>query len=52
MTSLQSKSRLSIIFNVSLVSAAVNTLLALFKIVVGIFGHSQALIADGVHSLS
>ncbi|WP_267256902.1 cation diffusion facilitator family transporter [Coxiella endosymbiont of Ornithodoros maritimus] len=52
MTALQSKSRLSTIFNVSLVSAVVNALLALFKIVVGISGYSQALIADGVHSLS
>lgn len=37
---------------VTVVNASVNTLLALFKIIVGYFGHSQALIADGVHSFS
>lgn len=37
---------------VTIVNASVNTLLALFKIIVGYFGHSQALIADGVHSFS
>lgn len=44
--------RLSTLLNVSLISAAVNTLLAFFKIGVGIIGYSQALIADGIHSLS
>ena len=52
MTSLKSKKRRSTIFNVSLISALVNTFLTLSKIVVGILGHSQALIADGVHSFS
>ncbi len=37
---------------VTLVGAGVNVLLALFKIVVGWIGQSQALIADGLHSLS
>lgn len=37
---------------VSLISAAVNTLLAIFKIIVGIIGHSYALVADGIHSFS
>jgi len=37
---------------VTAVNAATNTLLALFKIFIGYFGHSQALIADGIHSLS
>ncbi|MFW0078955.1 MAG: cation diffusion facilitator family transporter [Coxiella endosymbiont of Haemaphysalis qinghaiensis] len=44
--------RLSTLLSVSLVSAVVNSLLALFKISVGIIGYSQALIADGIHSLS
>lgn len=34
----------------TLVGALVNLPLAVLKIVVGFFGHSQALIADGVHS--
>lgn len=37
---------------VTWVNAALNTILALFKIIVGYFGHSQALTTDGVHSLS
>ena len=37
---------------VSLINASVNTLLAVVKIIVGKIGHSQALIADGIHSFS
>lgn len=37
---------------VALVGAVVNLLLAGFKLVLGFFGRSQALMADGVHSLS
>lgn len=37
---------------VILVGALVNALLAIIKITVGYIGHSQGLIADGVHSLS
>ena len=37
---------------ITLVGAVVNILLAVLKMVVGWIGHSQALIADGVHSLS
>lgn len=37
---------------VTLVNSAVNTCLALFKIIIGYIGHSQALIADGIHSFS
>ncbi len=37
---------------VTLVGALVNLLLAGIKIVIGVIGHSQALVADGVHSLS
>jgi len=39
-------------FRVTLVGAVVNLLLSAVKIVVGIVGQSQALIADGIHSLS
>ncbi|QEA40578.1 cation transporter [Pistricoccus aurantiacus] len=37
---------------ITLVGAVVNLLLAGIKIVVGVIGHSQALVADGIHSLS
>src|SRR3990167_557924 len=36
----------------TIVSAAINTLLGFMKIIVGFLGHSQALVADGVHSFS
>lgn len=36
----------------SIISAAINGLLAIFKVVIGIFGHSHALVADGIHSFS
>ncbi len=36
----------------TIVNSSTNTLLAIFKIIVGYFGHSQALIADGIHSFS
>ena len=38
--------------HITLWGVAVNLLLAALKIVGGIFGHSQALLADGLHSLS
>ncbi|MCP3706834.1 cation diffusion facilitator family transporter [Paraburkholderia sp. CNPSo 3274] len=34
------------------VSVAVNSVLVVLQIVIGVFSHSQALIADGVHSLA
>lgn len=37
---------------VTWVSVAVNVLLTILQIVVGLFGKSQALVADGLHSLS
>ena len=37
---------------VTIVGALVNIVLAVLKIIVGYIGHSQALVADGVHSLS
>lgn len=41
-----------VIKKTSLISAFVNFLLAAFKVFIGSIGHSQALIADGIHSLS
>lgn len=40
------------IYKVTLVGSAVNVLLTLFKFVAGIVGHSAAMTADAVHSLS
>lgn len=37
---------------VTLVGAAVNLLLAALKVVIGVIGQSQALVVDGIHSLS
>lgn len=40
------------ICKVTLVGSAVNVLLTLFKFVAGIVGHSTAMTADAIHSLS
>lgn len=40
------------IYKVTLVGGAVNVVLLLFKFVAGIVGHSAAMLADAVHSLS
>ena len=40
------------IYKVTLVGGVVNVILLLFKFVAGIVGHSSAMIADAVHSLS
>ena len=40
------------IYKVTLVGSAANVLLTVFKFVAGIVGHSAAMIADAVHSLS
>ncbi len=40
------------IYKVTLVGGAVNVLLLVFKFVAGVLGHSAAMIADAVHSLS
>ena len=40
------------IYKVTLIGGAVNLLLLVFKFVAGILGHSSAMIADAVHSLS
>ena len=36
----------------SMVTIFTNIVLALFKIIAGILGHSSAMLADGVHTLS
>jgi len=40
------------IFKVTLIGSLVNALLVVFKAVAGIWGHSAAMVADAVHSLS
>jgi len=40
------------IYRVTLVGGAINVLLLVFKFVAGILGHSAAMVADAVHSLS
>ena len=40
------------IYKVTLVGSAVNVLLTIFKFIAGIVGHSAAMVADAVHSLS
>ena len=40
------------IYKVTLIGGAVNVILLLFKFVAGIVGHSAAMVADAVHSLS
>ena len=47
-----SQKRLQTIQRVTVVGAMVNALLGLLKIVIGSVGHSSALVADGIHSLS
>ena len=40
------------IYKVTLVGGAVNVILLAFKFVAGVLGHSAAMIADAIHSLS
>ncbi len=49
---MEAKSRYSEARRITLAGAAKNVVLAFLKIVCGITGHSHALFADGVHSLS
>ncbi len=49
---LDARGRYRVVKRVTLVGALVNFVLAVGKLVIGWLGHSQALIADGVHSLS
>lgn len=46
------ESRYQAIRNVTLIGVVANVILAFVKIVFGLLGHSQALVADGLHSLS
>ncbi len=47
-----SANKLTIAHRVTYVGAAINVLLAIVKLSVGVLAHSHALIADGLHSLS
>lgn len=49
---MQNTSKEKTISIVTLINAGVNALLAIVKIIIGKIGYSQALIADGIHSLS
>ncbi|MCK5718663.1 MAG: cation transporter [Thiomargarita sp.] len=49
---LTSKERYIITRNVTLIGVIANVFMAVAKLLVGIYGRSQALIADGLHSLS
>ncbi|MFT5400325.1 MAG: cation diffusion facilitator family transporter [Planctomycetota bacterium] len=49
---MESESRYQITRRVTLVGATVNCILAGLQIIFGIIGHSQALLADGIHTLS
>ena len=40
------------IYKVTLVGGAINVILLFFKFIAGILGHSAAMVADAVHSLS
>lgn len=40
------------ITKVTLIGSVVNLVLTIFKIIAGVFGHSAAMIADGIHSAS
>lgn len=46
------KTRDQQIAQVTWIGMAINAILTLFKLVAGIFGHSSAMVADGVHSFS
>ncbi len=52
MTELDKKIREKEIYRVTLVGSFVNFLLVIFKFLAGIAGHSAAMLADAVHSLS
>ena len=40
------------IYKVTLVGGVANVILLLFKFIAGVLGHSAAMVADAVHSLS
>ena len=49
---MDSQHRAQEIYRVTIVGSIVNLLLLIFKFVAGILGHSAAMVADAVHSLS
>ncbi|MDA3938269.1 MAG: cation diffusion facilitator family transporter [Spirochaetia bacterium] len=51
-SSTKSKERLKHANKTTAIGAILNIALSLAKIIAGIFGHSQAMVADGIHSLS
>ena len=46
------KARADAVSRTALVGAAINLVLSVLKIAGGLLGHSQALVADGIYSLS
>ena len=52
MITMEQEERKKAIYNVTWVGSLVNFLLVIFKFMAGIIGHSAAMIADAVHSLS
>ncbi len=49
---MESKDRVAGAVRVTVVGSVVNVLLSAVKLIAGVFGHSQAMLADGIHSLS
>lgn len=49
---LMKTNRMHAAIRTTIVNSVTNTLLAIFKIIIGFIGHSQTLIADGIHSFS
>ena len=49
---MDANSREKSIYKVTWIGSVVNFLLLVFKFIAGILGHSSALVADAVHSLS
>ena len=49
---MEEKKRNKEIYRVTLVGSVVNFILLVFKFVAGIVGHSAAMMADAIHSLS
>ena len=47
-----SQARAQAVSRTAIVGAAINLVLSAIKIAGGVLGHSQALVADGIHSLS
>jgi len=49
---MKTNDRVSEIRNITLIGSLVNLILTIGKVIAGIVGHSSAMVADGVHSLS